>query len=222
MHSQTFLADIALLSDLQEARLRLRLLTHPHQHGVWLDFPDSASSPSAKSFSLCALCYVLPDAVLHSCLFSLRPHSYVCCPTPGALLQFCTLDPVQSGPLLWMCTPALQDCGFEHPSEVQHQCIPQAILGQDLLCQAKSGMGKTAVFVLSTLQQLEETDEKFVHCLVLCHTRELAFQINNEFTRFSKHLPHAHCAVFYGGTLIAKDKEALNPKVIYLHENAVC
>jgi|Transcript_84567 ATP-dependent RNA helicase UAP56/SUB2 len=107
---------------------------------------------------------------------------------------------------------AIQDCGFEHPSEVQHQCIPQAILGQDLLCQAKSGMGKTAVFVLSTLQQLEETDEKFVHCLVLCHTRELAFQINNEFTRFSKHLPHAHCAVFYGGTLIAKDKEALNPK----------
>nr|XP_021409792.1 spliceosome RNA helicase DDX39B [Lonchura striata domestica] len=45
--------------------------------------------------------------------------------------------------------------GFEHPSEVQHECIPQAILGMDVLCQAKSGMGKTAVFVLATLQQLE-------------------------------------------------------------------
>eukprot|EP00444_Apocalathium_aciculiferum_P028970 CAMPEP_0183430506 /NCGR_PEP_ID=MMETSP0370-20130417/51707_1 /TAXON_ID=268820 /ORGANISM="Peridinium aciculiferum, Strain PAER-2" /LENGTH=95 /DNA_ID=CAMNT_0025615877 /DNA_START=74 /DNA_END=358 /DNA_ORIENTATION=+ len=41
---------------------------------------------------------------------------------------------------------AIVDCGFEHPSEVQHECIPQAILGTDILCQAKSGMGKTAVF----------------------------------------------------------------------------
>ena len=41
---------------------------------------------------------------------------------------------------------------------VQHECIPQAILGMDVLCQAKSGMGKTAVFVLSTLQQLEPVE----------------------------------------------------------------
>ena len=38
---------------------------------------------------------------------------------------------------------------------VQHECIPQAILGMDVICQAKSGMGKTAVFVLAVLQQLE-------------------------------------------------------------------
>eukprot|EP01004_Peranema_trichophorum_P003930 NODE_2887_length_1467_cov_98.881696_g2497_i0.p1 GENE.NODE_2887_length_1467_cov_98.881696_g2497_i0~~NODE_2887_length_1467_cov_98.881696_g2497_i0.p1 ORF type:complete len:426 (-),score=79.60 NODE_2887_length_1467_cov_98.881696_g2497_i0:134-1411(-) len=110
---------------------------------------------------------------------------------------------------------AVQDCGFEHPSEVQHQCIPQAILGQDLICQAKSGMGKTAVFVLSVLQQLGEvapSEEKYVQCLVLCHTRELAFQISNEFTRFAKYLPHAKTSVFYGGTPIFKDKERLNPK----------
>eukprot|EP00669_Euglena_mutabilis_P002209 TRINITY_DN12814_c0_g1_i1.p1 TRINITY_DN12814_c0_g1~~TRINITY_DN12814_c0_g1_i1.p1 ORF type:complete len:433 (+),score=106.83 TRINITY_DN12814_c0_g1_i1:22-1299(+) len=107
---------------------------------------------------------------------------------------------------------AIQDCGFEHPSEVQHQCIPQAILGQDLLCQAKSGMGKTAVFVLAILQQLEETDEKFVHSLVICHTRELAFQISNEFSRFSKHLPHAKCAVFYGGVPISKDRDILSSR----------
>jgi len=41
---------------------------------------------------------------------------------------------------------AIQECGFEHPSEVQQECLPQAILGTDVLCQAKSGMGKTAVF----------------------------------------------------------------------------
>jgi superfamily II DNA/RNA helicase len=53
---------------------------------------------------------------------------------------------------------AIMDCGFEHPSEVQHECIPQAILGMDILSQAKSGMGKTAVFVLATLQQIEPVD----------------------------------------------------------------
>jgi len=71
---------------------------------------------------------------------------------------------------------AIIDCGFEHPSEVQHECIPQAVLGIDILCQAKSGMGKTAVFVLATLQQLEPVDGQ-VSVLVMCHTRELAFQI---------------------------------------------
>ena len=43
-------------------------------------------------------------------------------------------------------------------NSVQHECIPQAILGMDILCQAKSGMGKTAVFVLATLQQIEPVD----------------------------------------------------------------
>lgn len=46
---------------------------------------------------------------------------------------------------------SITDCGFEHPSDVQQRCIPVAILGDDVLCQAVSGMGKTAVFVLSIL-----------------------------------------------------------------------
>ncbi|BHF79683.1 ATP-dependent RNA helicase ddx39a [Sparganum proliferum] len=54
---------------------------------------------------------------------------------------------------------AIVDCGFEGPSEVQHECIPQAILSMDVLCQAKSGMGKTAVFVIATLQQLDAEEE---------------------------------------------------------------
>ena len=65
---------------------------------------------------------------------------------------------------------AVVDCGFEHPSEVQYECIPQAILGMDVLCQAKSGMGKTAVFVLSTLHQLE-TKEESVGALVCACVR---------------------------------------------------
>ncbi|CAE7872797.1 RH56 [Symbiodinium microadriaticum] len=83
---------------------------------------------------------------------------------------------------------AIVDCGFEHPSEVQHECIPQAILGTDVLCQAKSGMGKTAVFVLACLQQVDSS-EKAVRTLVICHTRELAYQIKHEFERFAKYFP---------------------------------
>eukprot|EP01006_Ploeotia_vitrea_P043798 TRINITY_DN66780_c2_g1_i10.p1 TRINITY_DN66780_c2_g1~~TRINITY_DN66780_c2_g1_i10.p1 ORF type:complete len:345 (+),score=87.01 TRINITY_DN66780_c2_g1_i10:142-1176(+) len=73
-------------------------------------------------------------------------------------------------------------------------------------------MGKTAVFVLAVLQQMEETDDKFVQCLVLCHTRELAFQIANEFNRFSKYLSYAKTGVFYGGVPEKTDREKLNPK----------
>merc|ERR1719318_1243884 len=103
---------------------------------------------------------------------------------------------------------AIVDCGFEHPSEVQHECIPQAILSMDILCQAKSGMGKTAVFVLATLQQLEPVDGQ-VSILVMCHTRELAFQISKEYTRFAKYLSNVKVGVFFGGMPVIKDKQRL-------------
>jgi len=103
---------------------------------------------------------------------------------------------------------AIVDCGFEHPSEVQHECIPQAVLGMDILCQAKSGMGKTAVFVLATLQQIEPVDGQ-VSVLVMCHTRELAFQISKEYERFSKFLANIKVGVFFGGMAIAKDEQVL-------------
>merc|ERR1712066_393653 len=103
---------------------------------------------------------------------------------------------------------AIVDCGFEHPSEVQHECIPQAILGTDILCQAKSGMGKTAVFVLACLQQLDSS-EKAVKTLVICHTRELAYQIKFEFDRFAKYFQGVKTGVVYGVMPIAKDKEML-------------
>jgi len=103
---------------------------------------------------------------------------------------------------------AIMDCGFEHPSEVQHECIPQAILSMDVICQAKSGMGKTAVFVLATLQQLEPVDGQ-VSVLVMCHTRELAFQISKEYERFCKYMPNVKVGVFFGGVGIKKDEETL-------------
>merc|ERR1739847_28602 len=103
---------------------------------------------------------------------------------------------------------SILDSGFEHPSEVQNECIPQAVLGMDVLCQAKSGMGKTAVFVLATLQQMEAVDGQ-VSTIIMCHTRELAFQISKEYERFSKYLPSVKVGVFFGGLPIEKDRETL-------------
>jgi len=104
---------------------------------------------------------------------------------------------------------AIVNAGFEHPSEVQHETIPQAVLGGDVICQAKSGMGKTAVFVLATLHQINSEEEGKVQCLVICHTRELAFQIAHEYERFSKYLPTVKTAVFYGGVSVKQNLEIL-------------
>ncbi|KAL9602037.1 MAG: hypothetical protein Q9219_002146 [cf. Caloplaca sp. 3 TL-2023] len=111
---------------------------------------------------------------------------------------------------------AITDCGFEHPSDVQQKCIPQAILGGDVLCQAKSGLGKTAVFVLTTLQQVETVPGE-CSVLVMCHTRELAYQIKNEYARFSKYMPEVKTAVFYGGVPPQKDYDVLGNKDSHPH-----
>lgn len=110
---------------------------------------------------------------------------------------------------------AVQDCGFEHPSEVQHECIPQAVLGMDIICQAKSGMGKTAVFVLATLHQITPVEGE-VHVVVMTHTREMAFQIQREYERFSKYLPDIKSKVFYGGVNIKQDMDALKVAVPHI------
>ena len=95
-------------------------------------------------------------------------------------------------------------------------CIPQAITGSDILCQAKSGLGKTAVFVLSTLQLLEPVQGE-TSVLVMCHTRELAYQIKNEYARFTKYMPEIKTGVFYGGTPMQKDIEILQNKDTHPH-----
>lgn len=78
----------------------------------------------------------------------------------------------------------------------------------DVLCQAKSGMGKTAVFVISTLQQIQESIDDVV-VLVIAHTRELAYQIAHEYQTFSKYMPEIKVAVFFGGLPIKRDEEVL-------------
>lgn len=105
-------------------------------------------------------------------------------------------------------------------------------MGMDVLCQAKSGMGKTAVFVLAVLQQLEPQEGQ-VSALVLCHTRELAYQVRSgrhnssaqqlgtttrsqiaaEFKRFSVYLPNVAVGVYFGGVAIKTHRDELKAKV---------
>ncbi len=51
----------------------------------------------------------------------------------------------------------------------------------------------------------------------MCHTRELAYQIKNEYARFSKYMPEVKTAVFYGGTPMQKDIEVLANKDTHPH-----
>jgi len=108
---------------------------------------------------------------------------------------------------------SIGDAGFEHPSEVQQNAIPFAMVGNDMIVQAKSGMGKTAVFVIATLQQIEPDKENpFVDTLVLCHARELAYQISAEFERFSKYLPDVRIGVVYGGIPFTEHQKMIENK----------
>ena len=100
------------------------------------------------------------------------------------------------------------DCGFEHPSEVQHESILQAISGTDVICQASSGMGETAVLVLACLQRIYAA-EKAVKVLIMCYTRELAHQIKQEFDHFAKYFQDVKIGAVYESTPIAKDRNML-------------
>ncbi|CAF3149405.1 unnamed protein product, partial [Rotaria sp. Silwood2] len=103
---------------------------------------------------------------------------------------------------------AITEYGFEQPSEVQCQLIPQAILDTDILCQDKSGMGKTSIYILATLQQLQPVDGQ-VSTMVLCHTRELAFNICREYERFCKYMSSVKVSIFYGGVPIKHHEDIL-------------
>jgi len=70
-------------------------------------------------------------------------------------------------------------------------------------------MGKTAVFVLSILQSLDHKKPDPVSAVVLCPTKELAYQISNEFKRLGKYLVTIKAEVFFGGSPVTEDKERL-------------
>lgn len=69
---------------------------------------------------------------------------------------------------------------MNHPTPVQRGCIPAILAGRDVVSVAATGSGKTAAFALPLLQRLA-ADPYGVHTLVLTPTRELAFQLSDQF-----------------------------------------
>src|SRR3954451_22500498 len=71
---------------------------------------------------------------------------------------------------------ALHDVGYENPSPIQEQAIPELLAGRDVIGQAQTGTGKTAAFGLPMIQFVDPSDEE-VQALVLTPTRELCIQV---------------------------------------------
>ncbi|BGP36051.1 ribosomal RNA processing protein [Rhodotorula toruloides] len=79
-----------------------------------------------------------------------------------------------------LCTACTQ-LGFKQPSEIQRECIPYALEGRDIIGLAQTGSGKTAAFALPILHALWQ-DPQGLFAVVLAPTRELAYQISDQFT----------------------------------------
>ena len=75
---------------------------------------------------------------------------------------------------------ALFYMNFEEATEIQIKAIPTILDGKDLIGCAQTGTGKTAAFVLPTLNQIADEPSEGVQVLILCPTRELAIQIDEK------------------------------------------
>ncbi|TCB65377.1 DEAD/DEAH box helicase [Acinetobacter sp. ANC 4178] len=115
---------------------------------------------------------------------------------------------------------ALQSLGFTSPTPVQEQSIPAALEGKDLLVSSQTGSGKTAAFLLPTLNALagQETFVPFKermkaitqpNILVLCPTRELAQQVSQDAIGFVRHMKGARIAAIMGGMPFGKQIQQL-------------
>ncbi|CAI0450486.1 unnamed protein product [Linum tenue] len=95
---------------------------------------------------------------------------------------------------------AIQTCkelGMKRPTPVQVHCIPKILAGRDVLGLAQTGSGKTVAFALPILHRLAE-DPYGVAALVITPTRELAFQLAEQFRALGSSL-QLRCAVVVGG-----------------------
>ena len=101
---------------------------------------------------------------------------------------------------------ALNDLGFENPTPIQEEAIPELLNSQrDLVGLAQTGTGKTAAFGLPLIE-LTDFTKKHVQALIVAPTRELGMQIASDMKTFTKHVQGARVATIYGGASI--DKQA--------------
>jgi ATP-dependent RNA helicase DbpA len=99
-------------------------------------------------------------------------------------------------------TPAtlanLKHLGYTAMTPIQAACLPSALLGKDIIAQAKTGSGKTAAFALALLANLNP--RRFaVQSMVLCPTRELADQVTTEIRRLARAEDNIKVVTLCGG-----------------------
>ena len=110
---------------------------------------------------------------------------------------------------------AVSEQGYTNPSPVQAEAIPEIIAGRDVMAAAQTGTGKTAGFTLPMLQRLlagKPANPNCCRALILTPTRELAAQIGENVTVYSKYL-NIKSAVVYGGVSINPQMRALRSGV---------
>lgn len=103
--------------------------------------------------------------------------------------------------------------GYQHPTPIQEQAIPQILAGGDLIAQAQTGTGKTAAFALPILQKLSQrnfTKVRPIRALVLAPTRELTSQVGGSFKTLGAGLtPKLRCVEVFGGVKIEAQEHKL-------------
>ena len=116
---------------------------------------------------------------------------------------------------LGLSQPLLQALALKEyttSTPIQEQAIPVLLKGRDLLGIAQTGTGKTAAFMLPSLQRLAEADKRpqprTCRMLVLAPTRELASQIAESARAYARFTPMKIATVF-GGTSVNKDRQTL-------------
>ncbi|MBI9041468.1 DEAD/DEAH box helicase [Lutibacter sp.] len=97
---------------------------------------------------------------------------------------------------------ALTDLGYENPTPIQLQSIPQVLSSKvDLKAFAQTGTGKTAAFSLPIIEQID-SNSKNTQAIILSPTRELAVQIAKNIEEFTKYCDGVNVIAVYGGSSI--------------------
>ena len=111
---------------------------------------------------------------------------------------------------------AVSSEGYENPTPIQAQAIPFALEGRDIMASAQTGSGKTAAFLLPTLQRLTKRSEKpgkGPRALVLTPTRELAAQVEKNALAYAKNMRWFRTVSIVGGASFGYQTRALSKPV---------
>ncbi len=102
----------------------------------------------------------------------------------------------------------LDELGYEDPTPIQEQAIPELLAGHDVIGQAQTGTGKTAAFGLPLLQYIDPED-KDTQAIVLTPTRELCIQVTQALRAYAEHLDGVDIVAVFGGAPISSQTSQL-------------